>query len=154
MTPEDAPEVAFRPPLLVVALAVAGWTLWREASLPFLPGGIARPLGAALAAASFGLFSWAILTLHTSGTNIPTHLPTKALVRRGPYRFSRNPIYLSLAIGFAAVAAWLDTAWFLIMDALFVSLITAGVILREEEYLRRKFGAQYEAYRSEVRRWL
>lgn len=152
--PRDAPDVAFQPPLLVVALAVTGWMLWQEAPLPFLPDGAARPLGAVLGAASFGLFSWAVLALHRAGTNIPTNLAATTLVTSGPYRFSRNPIYLGLAIGFTAVAAWLNSAWFLIITVLFVGLITAGVIVREEGYLRKKFGGEYEEYHASVRRWV
>ena len=152
--PKDVPDVAFRPPFLVIALALTGWTLWREAPLPFLPGAAARPAGAMLGAASFVLFSWAALALHRAGTNIPTNLPATTLVTTGPYRYSRNPIYLGLAIGFTAVAAWLNSAWFLIMAVLFVGLITAGVIAREERYLRRKFGRDYEEYRASVRRWM
>lgn len=152
--PKDAPDVAFHPPFLVIALAVTGWTLWREAPLPFLPEVAARPLGVALGTISFVLFSSAVLALHRAGTNIPTHLPARALVTSGPYRLSRNPIYLGLAVGFAAVAAWLNSAWFLLMTVLFVSLITAGVIVREERYLREKFGAAYVAYSERVRRWL
>lgn len=152
--PKDAPDVAFHPPFLVVALALTGWMLWREAALPFLPESAARPLGAALGAVSFGLFSWALLALYRARTNIPTYLSATALVTSGPYRFSRNPIYFGLAIGFVAVAAWLNSAWFLIMTVLFVGLITAGVIVREERYLRDRFGTVYLEYCDEVRRWL
>lgn len=146
--------MAFHPPFLVAALAVTGWMLWQEAALPFLPAGAARPLGAGLGAVSFTLFSWALLALYRAGTNIPTNLAATALVTSGPYRFSRNPIYLGLAIGFVAVAAWLNSAWFLVMAVLFVGLITAGVIAREERYLRDKFGAAYLDYCDDVRRWL
>ncbi|HSM08499.1 MAG TPA: isoprenylcysteine carboxylmethyltransferase family protein [Gemmatimonadota bacterium] len=152
--PKDAPDVAFHPPFLVVALAMTGWVLWREAALPFVPAAAARPLGAVLGAVSFLLFSWALLALYRAGTNIPTNLSATTLVTSGPYRFSRNPIYLGLAIGFAAVAAWLNSAWFLVMTVLFVGLITAGVITREEHYLRDKFGTAYVEYCDEVRRWL
>lgn len=154
MSADDSPGVAFHPPFLVVALAVTGWVLFQEARLPFLPGGLARPLGVLLGLASLGISGWAVVTLLRAGTNVPTHLPAKALVRSGPYRFSRNPIYLGLALGFAALAAWLNTAWFLVMCVLFVSLITAGVIVREERYLQWKFGVEYAEYRVEVRRWL
>lgn len=151
---DDRPGVAFHPPFLVVALLVAGWTLRQVQPIPLLPSQLTRPIGGLLAGASFVLVSWSVVTLLRAGTNIPTHLPAKALVRTGPYRFSRNPIYLALAIGFAALAAWLNTAWYLVMVVLFVGLIEAGVIVREERYLSRKFGAVYERYRAEVRRWL
>lgn len=151
---KDAPDVAFHPPILVAALALTGWMLWREAPVAFLPAVAARPLGGLLGTASFVLFSWAALALHRAGTNIPTNLSATALVTSGPYRFSRNPIYLGLALGFVAMAAWLNSAWFLIMAVLFVGMITAGVIVREERYLRVSFGADYERYRASVRRWL
>ena len=150
----DHPGVAFHPPFLVVALLVAGWTLRQVEPIPWLPEQLARPVGGLLAGVSVLLVSWSVATLLRAGTNIPTHLPAKALVRTGPYRLSRNPIYLALAIAFAALAAWLNTGWYLLMVVLFVGLIEAGVIVREERYLARKFGAVYERYRSEVRRWL
>ena len=154
MVKEDHPGVAFHPPFLVIGLLIAGWTMSEAIPVPLLPEVARRPLGYALAAASFGLFSWAVTVLLRAGTNVPTHLPSLALVRHGPYRFTRNPIYLSMAIGYAALAVLLNSAWFLFVDVLFVGLISAGVIVREERYLTRKFGAEYEAYRRDVRRWL
>ena len=154
MSHDDAPDVAFQPPLLVLGLLVAGWTLRQVRPVALLPEGAARPVGGALAAVSLGLLAWAVITLLRAGTNVPPHLPVKALVRHGPYRFSRNPIYLSLAVGFLALAAWLNAAWFLVVDVLLVALLTAGVIVREEAYLRRKFGAEYADYADSVRRWL
>ena len=154
MSHDDAPGVAFHPPFLVAGLLVGGWMLTQARALAFLPMSAARPVGALLGAVSLGLFAWAVATMLRAGTNIPTHLPAKALVLDGPYSYSRNPIYLSLAIGFAALAAWLNSAWFLAMDVLLVGLLTAGVIVREERYLRRKFGTAYAEYTDSVRRWL
>jgi protein-S-isoprenylcysteine O-methyltransferase Ste14 len=75
-------------------------------------------------------------------------------VQRGPYRFSRNPLYLSMILLCVAVAALGNTAW--IMLALIPALVVLqrGVIDREEAYLDRKFGAEYRAYRARVRRWI
>lgn len=154
MSHDDVPGVAFHPPLLLAALLVAGWMLRQVQPLPILPLSAARPVGGLLTALSCGLFIWAVVTMLRAGTNIPPHLPVKAFVRRGPFAYSRNPIYLSFAIGFAALAALLNTAWFVVMDVLFVSLVTAGVIVREERYLRRKFGTEYAEYAASVRRWL
>lgn len=154
MSHDDVPGVAFHPPFLLAALLVAGWTLRQVAPLPVLPPSAVHPVGGLLTALSFALFTWAVVTMLRAGTNIPPHLPVKALVRHGPFACSRNPIYLSFAIGFAALAALLNTAWFVVMDVLFVSLITAGVIVREERYLRRKFGTAYAEYAASVRRWL
>ena len=85
---------------------------------------------------------------------MPTNQPTTAIVEAGPYRFSRNPIYLAMFVLMIGLAIGLDTLWLLATLAAFVCVIRNGVVAREEAYLERKFGDTYRDYRSRVRRWL
>lgn len=87
-------------------------------------------------------------------TSVETRKPTRAIITTGPYRISRNPIYLSFALLQFGIAVWTGSAWFLVALVLTMIVITTGVILREEHYLERKFGETYLRYKREVRRWL
>jgi protein-S-isoprenylcysteine O-methyltransferase Ste14 len=76
------------------------------------------------------------------------------IVENGPYRFTRNPIYLGMFIGLVGLPVAFDTLWLLLMLVPFALVIRFGVVAREEAYLDRKFGDVYRGYRSRVRRWL
>jgi protein-S-isoprenylcysteine O-methyltransferase Ste14 len=76
------------------------------------------------------------------------------IVRTGPYRFSRNPIYLAFSLLQLGIAIWVNSVWLLATLVGAVALIHSIVIQREEHYLERKFGAGYLDYKASVRRWL
>jgi protein-S-isoprenylcysteine O-methyltransferase Ste14 len=97
------------------------------------------------------LVAWAIATITRAGSNVPTSLPTTTIVDTGPYRFTRNPIYLGMVLGLIGLAIALKSLWTLVPFAL---VIRYGVVAREEAYLERKFGDVYRRYRARVRRWL
>lgn len=153
-TNSDSADVAFHPPLLLLGLLVAGSLLWRTSPLSFLPNSASRILGPGITGASFILFWWSVLTMLRAGANLPTHKPSTVMVSHGPYRFSRNPIYVAMLVLIIGIACWLNSAWFLIVAPVFVGLISSGVIVREEQYLSGKFGSAYDDYRARVRRWL
>lgn len=153
-TTPDSADVAFRPPLLLLGLLVAGSVLWRTSALPFLPNAVSDVVGPGITGASFVLFWWAVLTMHRAGANVPTNQPSTVIVSHGPYRFSRNPIYVAMLLLIIGIACWLNSASFLVVSPVFFGLITSGVIVREEQYLNRKFGAAYDEYRAGVRRWI
>ena len=98
--------------------------------------------------------AWAIVTISRAGSNVPTNLPTTAIVESGPYRFTRNPIYLGMFLSLIGLAIAFDNLWLLTMLVPFALVIRYGVVAREEAYLERKFGDVYRGYRSRVRRWL
>ena len=104
--------------------------------------------------ASAVLFVLSLREFRAADTPVPTREPTRAVISKGPYRFSRNPIYLSFAILQLGIAVWTGSAWFLVVLVLTMLVITTGVIVREERYLERKFGETYLAYKRKVRRWL
>src|SRR6516164_477561 len=146
----DAAQVIIRPPL-AWGLAVIAWL----APVPLLPADLpAGGLGAMVFVLALALFAWAIVTITRVGSNVPTNLPTTTVVRSGPYRFTRNPIYLAMFLGLIGLALAFDNFWLLMMLVPFALVIRYGVVAREEAYLERKFGDVYRSYHSRVRRWL
>ena len=151
----DTAQVLVRPPLAWGLAVVAGLALHWVVPLPFLPGHLpAGWLGAIVFLLALALFAWAIVTVTRAGSNVPTTRPTTAIVESGPYRFTRNPIYVGMCVGLVGLASAFDELWLLIVLVPFALVIRYGVIAREEAYLERKFGDAYRSYRARVRRWL
>ena len=143
-----------RPPLVYLATIVTGSLLELAWPSAFLPRGFAVPLGGALVAAAVALFIYSVGRFRAAGTPVPGNQPTTAIVRAGPYRFSRNPIYLAFSVFHVGIAIWVNSLWLLVTLVAAVTLIHCVVIPREEQYLERRFGAQYLDYKRSVRRWL
>jgi protein-S-isoprenylcysteine O-methyltransferase Ste14 len=89
-----------------------------------------------------------------SETSPKPHKPTRAIVTSGPFRYTRNPIYVSFTLVQLGVALWAASGWILLLLLPVLVTIRYGVIAREEDYLERKFGDEYVSYRRSVRRWL
>jgi protein-S-isoprenylcysteine O-methyltransferase Ste14 len=151
----DTANVVVRPPLAWALAVVAGLALNWLLPLPFVPATApAGWLGAIVFMLALALFAWAITTMTRAGSNVPTSRPTMAIVDTGPYRFTRNPIYLGMVLGLVGLAIAFNTLWLLLALLPFALVIRYGVIAREEVYLERKFGDVYRGYRARVRRWL
>jgi protein-S-isoprenylcysteine O-methyltransferase Ste14 len=152
----DTPQVIIRPPLAWGLAVIAGLAVNWLVPLPFLPADLpAGWLGGMVFLLALGLFAWAIVTITTAGSNVPTNLPTTTIVESGPYRFTRNPIYLGMFLALIGLAIAFDNLWLLLLLLLpFALVIHYGVVAREEIYLELKFGGAYRGYRSRVRRWL
>ena len=100
------------------------------------------------------LVTWSFKRFRVSGTSVIPVRPTTVIVMEGPYRFTRNPMYLGMLLLYVGVACWLGFLWPLVLAPVLVWLITVSVIGREERYLNRKFGDEYRQYQTRVRRWL
>ena len=151
----DTAQVIIRPPLAWVLAVIAGLALNWLMPLPFVPAAVpAGWLGGAVFVLALALFAWAITTIIRAGSNVPTNMPTTSIVDTGPYRFTRNPIYLGMTLGLVGLAIAFDSLWLLAMLVPFLVAIRYGVVAREEAYLERKFGEVYRRYRARVRRWL
>jgi protein-S-isoprenylcysteine O-methyltransferase Ste14 len=151
----DTAQVLVRPPRAWGLTVIAGLALNWLVPLPFLPADLpASGLGAMVFAIALALFAWAIVTMTRAGSSVPTNLPTTNIVESGPYRFTRNPIYLGMFLGLIGLAIAFDNVWLLMMLVLFALIIRYGVVAREEAYLKRKFVDAYRDYCSRVRRWL
>jgi protein-S-isoprenylcysteine O-methyltransferase Ste14 len=109
------------------------------------------PLGVVLAVLLL-LFSYR--EFRAAGTPVRGNERSTAIVRTGPYRFTRNPIYVSFALFVIGVAVWLDNLWLLLMLVPAIGAMAVVVIPREERFLERNFPDQYPSYRARVRRWL
>jgi len=134
---------------------LAGLALNWLMPLPFLATAVSAGwLGTIVFALALALFAWAISAMTRAGSNVPTRLPTTTIVETGPYRFSRNPIYLGMVLGLIGLAVAFNSLWLFVTLAPFALVIRYGVIAREEAYLEHKFGDVYRRYRARVRRWL
>src|SRR5262244_1449707 len=143
-----------RPPLVYLISLGAGALIRIATPLPFLPRTLAVPLGAPLVVLAVALFSYSVAKFRAAGTPVPARKPTAVIVRTGPYRFSRNPIYLAFSLLQLGIAIWVNSLWLLATLVGAVVLIHFVVIPKEEQYLERRFGAQYLEYKASVRRWL
>lgn len=133
---------------------VTGALIQLAKPLPFLPGTLAVPLGAVLVVVAITLFASSVAKFRAAGTPVPARNPTTVIVRTGPYGLSRNPIYLAFSVLQLGIAIWVNSLWLLATLVGAVALIHFVVIPREEQYLERRFGAEYLDYKGSVRRWL
>ena len=97
---------------------------------------------------------WGLISFVRARTAVMPHLPASRLVTAGPYRFTRNPMYLGITLAYAGLALLIDTAWPLLLLPAVLALLMVVVVRREERYLERAFGDAYRAYRDRVRRWI
>ena len=142
-----------RPPIVYLAALAIGGVLQLAWPVQFLPPAFGVVVGLPLVIAAVALFVGSVARFRAAGTPVPGHEPTTAIVRTGPYRFSRNPIYLAFSLLQLGVAAWANSAW--LLGTLVAALALMQVVIRREEaYLERKFGPQYLDYKAAVRRWL
>jgi protein-S-isoprenylcysteine O-methyltransferase Ste14 len=142
-----------RPPAIYLTTIITGLVLHFALPIPFVPS-LAMPLGALIAVFAATLFIWSIRTFHSAGTPVPGNRPTTAIVKLGPYRFSRNPIYLAFSLFQTGIALGVNDAWILVTLLPAIFLMSFAVIPREERYLEARFGEEYARYKASVRRWL
>jgi protein-S-isoprenylcysteine O-methyltransferase Ste14 len=151
--PDHAP-VRLPPPLMLLGhLAAAllfGWLL--PLPLP-LPGPV-RLIGILIVLVGLALAGAAVQAMIAAHTPLDPYEPVVALVLQGPYRISRNPVYLSFVGALIGLPLALGTYWGLFLSPVMIVLLTLLVIRYEEGYLERKFGEQYLSYKVRVPRWL
>jgi protein-S-isoprenylcysteine O-methyltransferase Ste14 len=142
-----------RPPVIylgAIALGVVMHFVWPMLLVPYA---ISMPVGVVGTLAAVALFVYAVRTFKAAGTPVPGNLPTTTIVRTGPYRFSRNPIYLAFSLLQLAIAVWVNDAWLVATLVAAVAVMSFVVIPREERYLTARF-PEYSSYKAAVRRWL
>src|SRR5882672_2258893 len=143
-----------RPPLVYLGSIALGVVIHFVWPVPLVPSAVSMPVGVVGGLAAVALFVYSVRTFKTAGTPVPGNLPTTTIVRAGPYRLSRNPIYLAFSLLQLAIAVWVNSPWLVLTLVAAVAVMSLVVIPREERYLEARFPAEYSAYRSSVRRWL
>lgn len=97
---------------------------------------------------------WGLFTFKRHRTAVYPNQPARLVVCSGPYRFSRNPMYVGLTVITLGVSLLADNVWMLVLLPVVLILLTVFVIKREEVYLSEAFGGEYKSYTDRVRRWL
>lgn len=145
--------IAFPPTLYAITLASGlGISHWLPAAFP--PRLVSLPLAALALTAAAWLSVSAFQTMTTAKTAIDPSQPTTAIVSDGVFRFSRNPLYLSLTLLYIGISLLFEATWSLLLLVPLLVVVQVGVIQREEQYLERRFGDVYLTYKARVRRWI
>jgi protein-S-isoprenylcysteine O-methyltransferase Ste14 len=151
----DGAEVRMHPPALYLGAALLGVVLHWTWALGFARGSSVRvAVGVAVACVGVALLGSASSVFRRLGQHPDPRKPTSTIARDGPYRFTRNPMYLGGALAQLGLGIALGNGWILLLLIPVVALVHRRVILREEQYLERKFGDDYLRFKASVRRWI
>jgi protein-S-isoprenylcysteine O-methyltransferase Ste14 len=142
------------PPLIYLGGLGVGFALNGVVGGASLSPRVARPVGAGLIVAGAGLMGSFVQAFRRARTPVDPYSPSEAIVTEGPYRLTRNPGYLGMALTYVGIATVSNAPWALVPLPVVIAVIDRGVIAREERYLERKFGARYTDYKRNVRRWI
>lgn len=149
-------RVRFPPPLVFVASILLGVILQRVVRPLAIPGGppIRVAVGAVLIAAGLCLIVSALVLFRRTGQDPKPWQPSPELVFKGPYRFTRNPMYVAMTLFTVGIGTAINNLWVLLLGAISLLTVHFIAVLPEERYLTEKFGESYRNYLSQVRRYL
>jgi len=151
---KHGPGVRLQPPIIYaisILSAIGLNNIWPQA----MPYGLhGRTIGVILIAVALLIATWSLQAFYKANTDVRPDRPDSALITTGPYRFTRNPLYIVLTLTQLTVAVWLDNLWVLLLVIPSVIVISLYAIAREEAYLEKLFGQDYLDYKRRVRRWL
>ena len=150
----DSPGVIAPPPLIYAGALLAGLLANRRFHVPFLPRPLARMIGWPLVACGLAVGFLGAREMRRSETNVDPYKPATAVVTGGPFRFTRNPLYLSMTLIYGGISALANALPPVLLLPIVLRLMRRGVIEREERYLERKFGDVYLEYKVRAPRWI
>ena len=151
----DNPGVIVPPPILylgaLIALVVLRWA-WPAPILA--SASLALNAGIVLGVLALALGLWAVLTMRSAGTNVDPRRVSTTVVTAGPFRYTRNPIYVGFDLLFVGFTLALNDWWGAVLLVPLIVVMHVGVIRREERYLEQKFGGDYLRYKNDVARYV
>ena len=150
----DNPGVIAPPPLIYAGALLAGLLANRRYHIPFLPRRVARTLGWLLLACGLGVGFLGEREMRRAETNVDPYKPATTIVTGGPFRYTRNPLYLSMTLIYGGISALANALPAALLLPVVLRLMQRGVIEREERYLESKFGDEYIEYKGKVPRWI
>ncbi|MFL5832083.1 MAG: methyltransferase family protein [Solirubrobacteraceae bacterium] len=153
-SPSDTAGVIAPPPLIYLGTLGIGLGLDAVIGTGSLPSALRLTVGPASIIAGVGVLGSFVEAFRRGRTPIDPSAPTQTVVTDGPFRLTRNPAYLGMALTYAGIAIVANAPWALVPLPVALAVIDRGVIAREERYLERKFGTPYADYKRRVRRWI
>jgi protein-S-isoprenylcysteine O-methyltransferase Ste14 len=152
--PDHGPGIIVPPPLIYIIGFLLAYAMNGFYPIPMFgpPLSIVLALIAVTPSAVLGL--WSLLEFWRAKTNPLPHKPSSSLVIIGPYRITRNPMYVSLTLFYISLGFLLGISWTFVFLPAVILVMHYYIIRREESYLESRFGEQYQAYKQQVRRWL
>lgn len=154
---DDTPDVKVFPPgvfLGALALSLIAMLIRRIPLLPPVLGLPRRSSGVKLIVAGIALGGWAARTMQQRGTSLSPEHPASTLVEEGPFKYSRNPIYVGMTLIYTGITLLLNNLWGAVLIPPLLTVVRRAVIEPEERYLTARFGESYADYTRRVRRWL
>jgi protein-S-isoprenylcysteine O-methyltransferase Ste14 len=151
---KDSAQVRMPPPLLLLSALVLGWALGLLRPWPLLEAAWRWAIGLSLFLVAIAVMRTCLSIFRRHQTAVQPWKPSSALLAEGPYRFSRNPIYLCFLIFGSGIAFMASNAWMLVLMLPLALALRFLVIAKEEKYLEGKFGQAYLDYKGQVRRWI
>jgi protein-S-isoprenylcysteine O-methyltransferase Ste14 len=150
----DAPSVKIIPPLVYLTGLVIGFlaNIWMP--IKVVPSLVAWTSGGILIVCGIVLTGSAVFKFKDGGTTVRPDRAASTLVIVGPYKVTRNPMYLGLAFVYLGIAIAGQSVWALILLPVVLTIIQHRAIEPEEAFLERRFGADYVGYKEKVRRWI
>lgn len=151
---KDNPGVIVWPPLLFAATLLFGCLLHLVFPVRLLPPLLSRIAGSLIVLAAGVIALWAERVMKAAGTNVRPDKPATAIVTTGPFRFTRNPLYLSLCALQLGIALLINGVMPVVFLLPLILVLHFGVVKREERYLAVKFGDDYLSFKNRTHRWL
>ncbi len=142
------------PPIVYLVGPLLGLLIHYFCPIGLVPDSASVWFGVLLTLASIPIALFAVLAFKRAGTPADVRKPTTTVVTDGIYRWTRNPMYVSLVLVYFGIACWVNSLWILLLMLPVLVVVDRGIIKREERYLEEKFGDQYLRYKSQVRRWI
>ena len=151
--PDNAGVIIF-PPLLYFTALLSGLLVSYFFPYQLLPNPVAVIIGTLIALFSFFILRKAVGQLNKHKTTINPGGTTTAIVSKGIYKFTRNPMYVSFTLFYIGISIIFNSWGGLLLLIPLLLIVQKGIIKREERYLSQKFGNEYQGYKATVRRWL